>query len=25
MGDFQLICFGIAVALLIYWSIGGYD
>jgi len=25
MSDFQLICFGIAVALLIYWSIGGYD
>jgi len=25
MSDFQLICFGIAVALLVYWSIGGYD
>jgi len=25
MSDFQLICFGIAVALLVYWSVGGYD
>jgi len=25
MSDFQLICFGIAVGLLVYWSIGGYD
>jgi len=25
MSDFYLICFGIAVALLVYWSIGGYD
>ena len=25
MSDFQLICFGIAVGLLVYWSVGGYD
>jgi len=25
MIDFYLICFGIAVALIVYWSIGGYD
>jgi len=25
MIDFYLICFGIAVALLVYWSVGGYD
>jgi len=25
MSDFQLICFGIAMGLLVWWSIGGYD
>jgi len=25
MIDFYLICWGIAIAMLVYWSIGGYD
>jgi len=25
MVDFYLICWGIALGILVYWSIGGYD
>jgi len=25
MVDFILICFGIGIAILVWWSVGGYD